>query len=108
MPPNQVIQSLLAAGTREAEEEQRGEARQAARLAWLRETFAAMIAAQERVGEAWDRIFDALPDDLDDEELEAMNLPDPPEQAEVDALYEQIEAARERDVWPESLYWGNV
>jgi hypothetical protein len=65
-----------------------------------------MLAAQDRVGEAWDRIFDTLPHDLDDEELEAMNLPDPPEQAEVDALYEKIEAARERDVWPRELYWS--
>jgi hypothetical protein len=108
MPPNQTIHALLAAGTREAEEEQRAASRQAARLAWLRETFAAMIAAQERVGEAWDRIFDTLPDDLDDEELEAMNLPDPPEQAEVDAFYEKIEAARERDVWPREFYWRDV
>ena len=106
MSADRTIRTLLAAGTQEAEEEQRGHARQAARRAWLRETFAAMLAAQERVGEAWDRIFDTLPDDLDDEELEAMNLPDPPEQAEVNALYEQIEAARERDVWPRELYWS--
>jgi hypothetical protein len=65
-----------------------------------------MLAAQDRVGEAWDRILDTLPHDLDDEELEAMNLPNPPEQAEVDALYEQIEAAREKDRWPRELYWS--
>jgi hypothetical protein len=90
----------------EAEEEQSCHARQAARLAWLRETFAAMLAAQDRVGEAWAGIFDTLPDDLDDEELEAMNLPDPPEQAEVDALYKQIEAARDKGRWPKELYWS--
>jgi hypothetical protein len=105
MSADRTIRALLAAATQEAEEEQRGHTRQAARLAWLRETFEAMIAAQERVGEAWDRIFDTLADDLDDEELDAMNLPDPPEQAEVDALYEQIEAARDEDRWPRHLHW---
>jgi hypothetical protein len=37
-----------------------------------------------------------------------MNLPDPPEQEEVDALYEKIEAAWDKDRWPKELYFGKV
>ena len=82
--------------------------RHAARLAWVQERLAALSDAQDRLTAAWDRIFGELPDDLDDEELEAMHLPDPPEQAEVDALHAQIDAAMKHDKWPRALYFGGI
>jgi hypothetical protein len=77
-----------------------------ARVAWVRETVAALRDAHQRVNAAWGRMFDALPDDIDDEELEAMNLPDPPEQAEVDALHAALDAVIKKDRWPPHLYFG--
>ena len=79
--------------------------RKAARVAWVSETVAALRDAHRRLHAAWDRVFDALPEDLDDEELEAMNLPDPPEQAEVDAIHAAISAVIEHDRWPAHLHW---
>lgn len=82
--------------------------RKAARLAWLRETAAAWREANRKVCAAWDRVLDGLPDDLGDEELEALNLPDPPEQREVDALHAQLKAVIDHDRWPRHLYWGDM
>ena len=94
------IAALLAAAGQIAGEQEQQEARIAARVAWVKERFAALKAAQQRVFDAWDRILDALPDDLDDEELEAMDIPDPPEQAELDAIHAELDAVREKDMWP--------
>ena len=79
-----------------------------ARVAWVRETIAALTDANDRVFAAWQRIFESLPDDIDDEELEAMHIPDPPEQAEVDAIHAELDAALERDEWPAHLYFGGI
>jgi outer membrane protein TolC len=103
MPPTQTIQSLLAAGQCAAADEEQAAARLAARHAWIKQAIDAYFAAQERVAEAWSRILDEHPD-LDDEALE--QLPDPPEQAEVDALWAEIEAVRDHDRWPRHLYWS--
>lgn len=62
------------------------------------------MAAQDKVIQAWDRILDALPEDLDEEALEA--IPEPPEQAEFDAIFEQIAAVRDHDRWPRHLHWS--
>ena len=82
--------------------------RKAARGAWVRETVDALRQANARLFAAWDRVFDELPDDIDDEELEAMNLPDPPEQAEVDRLWAQLNRVMQYDRWPKELYWGCI
>ena len=67
------------------------------RVAWY-EVFA---------GEKAKAKFDTwLPDDIGDDELEAMSLPDPPEQAEVDALWEQLNDVIQKDLWPKELYWS--
>ena len=108
MTPDETLRSLLAAAADVADEQGRAEARVAARIAWVHETIAALKEAQQRVCDAWDRILDALPEDLDEEELEAMDIPDPPEQAELDALHALIDDVRERDLWPKHLYWGDV
>jgi hypothetical protein len=104
MKPAQTIAALLAGASRAATEALRAGDRQAARLAWARQAVAALKAAEKRADEAWDRIFAALPDDLDDEELD--KIPEPPEQAEADRLWEEIEAVIEKDRWPKHLYWS--
>lgn len=82
--------------------------RTAARVAWVKETVAALKDAHQRLFAAWDRVFDALPDDLEDEEVEAMHLPDPPEQAEVDAIYGALQDVIQHDRWPAHLYFGGL
>lgn len=103
MTPDETIRALLANAAQATEERERAEARTAARLAWIGKALAAFAAAQDRVHQAWKRKLDTLPDDLDDEELD--DLPNPPEQAEADALWSEIEAVRDRDMWPRDLYW---
>ena len=80
--------------------------RKAARWRWLHETTARWQDATRRCEAAWDRRFAGLPDDLSDEQLEALHLPDPPEQAEVDALWAQLDEVVQRDRWPRELYWS--
>ena len=100
------IEALLAGATQVAGDRDRREARVAARLAWVKERIAALEAAQQRADEAWFRIVDALPDDLDDDEFEA--IPPPPEQADLDAIHAELEAVRNHDRWPKKLHWGDV
>ncbi len=102
--PHPAFHALLAEAERSAAEIEQAAERIAARIAWARQLIADMMAAQERVTRAWGRTFDSLPDDLSDEEVDA--LPDPPEQAELDKLLEQLEAWRDHDRWPRHLYWS--
>lgn len=81
-------------------------ARAAARHAWAVETLAAWREAHRKVDAAWARVLADLPDDLDEEELEALDLPDPPEQADLDRLHAAIMAVVNEDKWPRELYWG--
>jgi hypothetical protein len=98
------FQSLLAAAARGAAEDERAAARIAARIAWVKEIMAKLRAAQQRADEAWLRAVGALPEDHSDEELEA--IPEPPEQAELDAIRAQVDAVVEQDRWPKELYWS--
>jgi hypothetical protein len=82
--------------------------RKAARWHWLHDTAEAWHDAHDRLNAAWDRTFAALPDDIGDEELEALNLPDPPEEAEVNALWAQLNDVIQKDLWPRHLYWGEI
>jgi hypothetical protein len=95
------IRSLLSAAGRSAE-------RRAARALWAEQTAVAWREAQRKINDAWERVFAALPDDLSDEEIDALEIPDPPEQAELDALQAQIDDVIERDKWPRHLYFGCI
>src|SRR5205823_461590 len=77
------LRALLAA-------DEPADPRQAARWRWLHETAAEWMDAQRRCTAAWDRTLAMLPDDLSDEELDAIDLPEPPEEAEVNALWAQL------------------
>jgi len=103
MNTNQTIKTLLASAGQVADDRANAEARVAARVAWVKQRIADLKAAQKRVDEAWTRIFDAQPEDLDDDALEA--IPEPPEQAELDAIFAEIEAVRDHDRWPRHLHW---
>lgn len=101
------IEALLAAATQVAGDQDRREARVAARVAWVQERIAALNAAQQRADEAWARIVDALPDDFDDDDDPEAGPP-PPEQTELDAILAELNAVRDHDRWPKKLHWGDV
>lgn len=103
MTAESTIAALLAAAGEMAGDQARHDSRLAARVAWVKERIADLKAAQQRVFDAWDRIFDELGDDLHDE-LEA--IPEPPEQAELDAIHAELDAVREHDRWPRHLHWS--
>lgn len=106
MPPDETIAALLAAAIARAEENARAADRAAARTAWAKDIPARLAAANKRADAAWMRAIDALPEDHTDEELEA--IPEPPEQAELDAIHAQIRNVIDHDRWPRHLHWGNL
>lgn len=101
MTPHQTLQTLLTTATQAATDHAQAQARTAARLAWAEGAVAALRTAHDRVAEAWERIFDDLPEDLDDDAL--ADLPGPPEQEELDRLLAEINAVRDHDRWPREL-----
>src|SRR5437763_556365 len=87
------LRALLAA-------DEPADPRQAERWRWLHRTAASWRDALRRCDSAWDRNLGWLPDDISDEELEALDLPDPPEEDEVDALWAQLNDVIQKDRWP--------
>ena len=89
---------------------ERAEARTRARLEWLRGRFVRMTELWVSLGAYWADFAEAHPDiDLiepDDRDLAL--LVDPPESSELEAVEAEIAAARDRDVWPRHLYFGEV
>ncbi len=75
-----------------------------ARLAWAKDRIEALKRAQKAVFDAWDARL-APYDDLDEDE-EMPELPDPPEQAVLDAVLAEIHAVTEQDRWPRHLHWS--
>ena len=106
MPLPQTLAALLAGAREAAEEEARIEARQAARAARARQTMAVLKIAQVEAEAAWRRLIDRLPEDMDEEEWDA--VPPPPEQAVLDFLLAEIRAICEHDKWPREMYFKNV
>jgi hypothetical protein len=83
------------------------EERVEARCAWVKQRIADMRAAQKALDAAWMRILDEHPD-VDWESPDAPDLPDPPEQAAFDAIYDEIIAVRDHDRWPRHLHFPEV
>jgi hypothetical protein len=77
------------------------------RMAWFEERFQAFIDAQDRVGDYYVNYADDRPEiDWDDED--APDIPEPEAlQAVVDALYAEIDAARQGR-WPRHLHFAEV
>lgn len=109
MTPEQRIRKLLTLKAERTIEHLADElSRQAARVAWVRETSGALREAQREMDEclaqsvggtdeqgtgteasekAFERLFEA-------------------EQAKVDAIYAQLRAVADHDRWPRHLYWS--
>ena len=88
----------------------RAEARTKARLEWLRGRVARMTELWILLGAYWAAFAEAHPD-IDLVEPDYRHLPllaDPPEQAELESVEAEIAAARDHDVWPRHLYFGEV
>ena len=87
---------------------ERAEAQTKARLAWLRGRYARLTELWNFLGDFWNDFFDSHPE-LDVEDPDPKLLPpDPPEQDELEEIEAAIAAARDRDVWPRHLYFGEV
>ncbi|HEX8241081.1 MAG TPA: hypothetical protein VF574_15205 [Allosphingosinicella sp.] len=89
---------------------ERAERQTRARLEWLSGRHARAAALWARLGAYWSDFAAAHPD-IDLVEPDDGDLPllaDPPEQAELEAIEAEIAAARDQDVWPRHLYFGEV
>ena len=74
----------------------------AERFRWLHETTAAWLDASRRCDAVWMELVRDIPEELIDE----VEIADPPEQAEVDALWAQLDDVVQKDLWPRHLYWS--
>jgi hypothetical protein len=87
---------------------ERAEMQMRARLAWLRGRYERLTCLWRFLGDFWKDFFEAHPE-LDEEDPDpALLPPDPPEQAELEAIEAEIAAARDRDVWPRHLYFAEI
>jgi hypothetical protein len=106
-----VLAQLIELGCPDEEavaEARRAEERMKARLAWLDSLFVRMFELYRYLGDYWNDFFDAHPE-LDEEDPDpALLPPDPPEQAELEAIERVLEEVRLRDQWPRHLYFDVV
>ncbi len=77
------------------------------RYEWARERLDTFFALQEKAGEAYMRQIEAHPD-VDWEDEDAPELPEPPEEAAAQAVYAEVMAAINEDRWPRHLHFRNV
>ncbi|HYW16284.1 MAG TPA: hypothetical protein VE891_09030 [Allosphingosinicella sp.] len=82
-----------------------GRARQ--RFEWARERLDSFFAMQDKAGEAYMRQIEEHPEiDWDDED--APELPEPPEAALAQSIYEEVMDALNKDRWPRHLHFRDV
>lgn len=93
------LTTLLTTAADTAAEDARALERKLIRATWVHHRMADLRAAQKRADEAWYRLIDEHPDE--DEEL-----PPPPEQAELDAIWQEVWDVADNDRWPKKLYWS--
>lgn len=77
------------------------------RYEWARERLDAFFELQDKAGEAYMRQMDEHPD-VDWEDEDAPELPEPPEEAAAQAVYAEVMAAIEEDRWPRHLHFRDV
>ncbi|HYG30609.1 MAG TPA: hypothetical protein VD887_10380 [Allosphingosinicella sp.] len=87
-----------------AAEARRTEIRARARADYVRGLIDRLKAANEALEAAWMRWLDENPDWEEHDEP----APDPPEQAAVDAIFEEIDAIIAHDRWPQHLHFRDV
>jgi hypothetical protein len=97
------LRAGLAVKVDDAAEEEASIRRTAARIAWLRRTLDLWSDAMTAADSAWMKLVEPYADRDEDEEIP--DLPPPPEQAEVDRLWQLLEDVRRRDRWPLHLHW---
>lgn len=85
----------------------RAEARNRARLEWMKGRLERATELWIWLGRYWADFAEAHPE-IDLVEPEGEGPPDPPEQAELEAVESEIAAARDRDIWPRHLYFDEV
>lgn len=96
------IRLLSGRGLKEEEPlDAQGWKRVKARVAWVRETLAALAEADRRMNERCCAAVNRLPE----EEFERLC---DEEQAKVDAILDQLNAVRKHDRWPPHLYFGGI
>jgi hypothetical protein len=76
----------------------------AERHRWLHRTARAWLDASRRCDSVWMELVRGIPEDEDDD----VDIPDPPEQAEVDRLWKQLDDVVQKDLWPRHLYFGGI
>ena len=91
------LRALLAA-------DEPADPRKAARYFWLHRTADAWGDATRRCDDAWCALVRDIPEELIDE----VEVEPPPEQAEVDALWAQLNDVIQKDRWPRHLYFGGI
>ena len=79
--------------------------RKAARYYRLHRTAATWDDARQRCDALWMELVRGIPDDVD---VDDVDIPPPPEEAEVDALWAQLDDVIQNDRWPKELYWGGI
>lgn len=77
------------------------------RFEWASERLDAFFALQDEAGEAYMRQIEAHPE-IDWEDEDAPELPEPPEEAAAQAVYAEVMAALNEDRWPRHLHFRNV
>jgi len=97
------LRDATAAPAWSAAEDARARRRQLARMAWSLARIDELKRAQKAADAAWMKLVAAY-DDWDEEEIP--ELDPPPEQAAVDAIFEEIHAVAEEDRWPAHLHWS--
>jgi hypothetical protein len=102
----EMVELGLEPGEAEAEAAKKVE-RERLRYEWVRERLDAFFELQEKAGEAYERQMDDYPD-VDWEDEDAPELPDPPEQAAAQAVYAEVMAAINEDRWPRHLHFRDV
>lgn len=77
------------------------------RFEWARERLDAFAALQNKADEAYMRQIEAHPE-IDWEDEDSPDLPEPPEEAAAQAVYSEVRAALDEDRWPRHLHFRNV
>lgn len=101
-----IVAALLAGEAAPADdeaEEARSRARRLGRIGWALERVDALRRAQKATDAAWMALL-APYDDVDEEDLP--DIDPPPEEAAVDAILAEINAAIHEDRWPAHLHWS--
>jgi hypothetical protein len=101
-----VITALLAGKAAPVDDEAeaaRARERRLARVGWGLERIDALRRAQKAMDAAWMALI-APYDDVDEEDLP--DFDPPPEEAVVEAILAEIEAAIHQDRWPAHLHWS--